>query len=339
MNNNLPAPKDPIAAAVHADRLRLRSEHSRRQYIANLRRFEEWRNGRPYTKGLITGYLSYLQDSGLSAATINQKLASIKWWIRQVIDRAYEELHPDDADLLARNAARIMNVEGVKDSDKATSAAKTKGRGRHILGSELVALIDACDDGTLVGARDAAILYTAWTTGLRRDNLGHIFMEDVEFLETTLEDGSLNHYAKITLFGLGKGEKTPEVFAFNEAFRAIRRWLDERQATVRKTEQEEDEPEYLFCPITKDGHALPMRGLSGEALRKILLQREQQADIPHLTWHDFRHTFIGNMLDITDLATVQALATHASPNTTASYDRRPERRRRQAVQNLVIPSA
>ncbi|SDG73919.1 YCII-related domain-containing protein [Sinosporangium album] len=56
------------------------------------------------------------------------------------------------------------------------------------------------------------------------------------------------------------------------------------------------------------------------------------------TPHDFRRTFIGELLDAgVDLATAQVLVGHSSPATTARYDRRPERRRREAVDRLRLP--
>ncbi|WP_396795736.1 hypothetical protein [Microbispora sp. H13382] len=46
------------------------------------------------------------------------------------------------------------------------------------------------------------------------------------------------------------------------------------------------------------------------------------------------------MLDAgVDLATTQALVGHASPATTARYDRRPERRRQEATEKLTLPKA
>jgi integrase/recombinase XerD len=68
-------------------------------------------------------------------------------------------------------------------------------------------------------------------------------------------------------------------------------------------------------------------------------QRAQQAGLDKsITWHDFRRTFAGNLLDAGhDLATVQKLMGHASPVTTSLYDRRGEESKRQAIRSLHVP--
>ena len=55
-------------------------------------------------------------------------------------------------------------------------------------------------------------------------------------------------------------------------------------------------------------------------------------------WHDARRTLAGELLDHgADLATVQKILGHASPVTTAAYDRRPEETRRKALRGLHLP--
>jgi len=65
--------------------------------------------------------------------------------------------------------------------------------------------------------------------------------------------------------------------------------------------------------------------MSDQAVLDILKQRGEQAQVSAFSPHDFQRTFISNLLDTgADISTVQKLAGHASPVTTARYDRQGE---------------
>ena len=78
--------------------------------------------------------------------------------------------------------------------------------------------------------------------------------------------------------------------------------------------------------------------MTSQALYYVLGKRAELAGVQEVTPHDMRRTFISNLLDLgADLSLVQQLAGHATPATTARYDRRPERARQQAFALLTVP--
>jgi integrase len=127
----------------------------------------------------------------------------------------------------------------------------------------------------------------------------------------------------------GKGNKGREIPLNADAGTAVGRWLRLRGRRDGA----------LFCRIDKWGNLdAERRGLSPHALYKILLKRAEEAGIAHTSPHDFRRTAIGDLLDAGhDLATAQQLAGHASPVTTARYDRRGARARAKATADLHFP--
>jgi integrase/recombinase XerD len=70
----------------------------------------------------------------------------------------------------------------------------------------------------------------------------------------------------------------------------------------------------------------------------ILLRRAGQVGVSNLSPHDFRRTYISQLLDTdTDIATARQLAGHASVETTARYDRRGEQARQRAADKIHVP--
>jgi len=70
----------------------------------------------------------------------------------------------------------------------------------------------------------------------------------------------------------------------------------------------------------------------------MLLRRAKKAGVATFSPHDFRRTFITELLSAgVDVLTTSRLAGHSDPATTQKYDLRSEDAKRQAVQLLHIP--
>ena len=77
----------------------------------------------------------------------------------------------------------------------------------------------------------------------------------------------------------------------------------------------------------------PLRDISDEALAQMAEKQRVQEGWRRLTWHDFRRTFAGILLDNgNDLVMVHKLMGYASPAKTAGCDRRGEEVNRRSVQ-------
>jgi site-specific recombinase XerD len=247
-----------------------------------------------------------LSERGLAAATVNKHLAALRG-----VMRAAWRMGLVDAD----------TYERIADVDLVTGS--TLPAGRALGPGEIAAIMRACADGTPAGARDAAIIALAYAGGLRRAELAALALGDV------LDDGEdATHGGAITLKVLGKRNKERLVYLDNGAAMALRAWLTVRGGAAGA----------LFYAGRRGGHILAGQGLTSQAVFEIVTRRAEQAGIAHASPHDLRRSFVGDLLDAgVDIATVAAMAGHASVNTTARYDRRGEQAKKRAAGSLHVP--
>jgi integrase/recombinase XerD len=200
--------------------------------------------------------------------------------------------------------------------NKAADLANIKGNseptGRSLSKSEIAALMATCEGNSLIDLRDLAIIAVLRGAGLRRSEL------------VKLELGDVNLKQRELLIRKGKGKKTRKVYLPASAIPLVENWLKVRG----------DAPGALFCRIRRGGH-LKLGRMHPDAIWRMLQNRAKLAEIESFSPHDLRRTFCGDLLEAgVDLVTVQKLAGHASPATTAQYDRRGEETKRRAVDNL-----
>lgn len=232
-------------------------------------------------------------------ATANKCLAAL----RGVLKEAWRL-----GEVSAEDYARAADVQNVRGSSVPA--------GRDLDGGEILALSRVCmDDDSPAGARDAAIIGMLATCGMRRAEL--VALDLADFDPTT---GRL-------LLRHTKGRKERTAYVRGGTLMALLDWLALRCAAAGP----------LFVPITRTG-ALQPRRMSAQAVYDLLKRRGAAAGLADFSPHDFRRTFVGDLLERgVDLATVAELAGHATVETTRHYDRRPDQVRAEAVGRLHFP--
>lgn len=194
------------------------------------------------------------------------------------------------------------------------------GAGRYLDADHVERLLRDClaDPNEVKGLRDAAVITSLVTTGVRRHELVSVEMSQVD-----LDRGGIDLVTT-------KGGEPRRAFLNDAAAATLGEWL-----TVRGTEGTA-----LFTPVTRSGRLITGRALSDHQVWKMVRARAAAAGLPEGTsTHDMRRFTVTHLLENgVDLLLVMKIVGHRHPSTTAKYDRRDETRCRTAVETLNIPS-
>lgn len=227
----------------------------------------------------------------LSAATINKMLWTLKGVMTACFDLGLIE---------GETLMRIRRVKGVK---KHVGSHEDDKIGRFVSQGERERILAACNDGTILGIRDEAIVALLCACGLRRGEIPLLTLGSIR----SDDDGVL----AIEIWG--KGRKRRTVYLDDGGRDVLLNWLDIRG----------DAPGAIFWQGRKGGHLVPGKALGQHSVYLILRKRADQAGVKDIATHDLRRSWISDLLGVgIDIATVAALAGHASVTTTAGYDRR-----------------
>ncbi len=232
----------------------------------------------------------------LSPTTVNKMLVALRRVLKEAL--RLDLIDPTDY-------AKAVDLGSIRETRKL--------RGRALSQLEIGALMDACSlHPNPIGIRDAALIAVLRGAGLRRAEVVKLELKDFN-----PDTGAMDVHR-------GKGGKDRTVYLPESAIPMVSDWIEIRGR----------EPGPLLCPVRKGGK-VQLRHMTPDAVLKIVRRRASQAGVDSFSPHDFRRTFCSDLLDAgVDIVTVQKLAGHASPVTTAKYDRRGEETKRLAVQRL-----
>jgi len=223
----------------------------------------------------VRAYLAMMRNSEYSKATVARKLATLRSFYKFLVRQGKLEASPVSVIRTPRQDKRLPKCLDLE---------------------QVAALLEAPDAGTLMGARDRAILETVYSAGLRISELVGLNLEDLdEFSEA------------IRIRGKGKKERLTPLGS--KALEAIDVYLGKRRMAFGAARRGP-----LF--VNKHGGRL-----SDRSIRRSLDKYRMMAGIAgHVTPHTLRHSFATHMLNAgADLRSVQELLGHESLSTTQIY--------------------
>ncbi len=225
---------------------------------------------------------NHMQHKGLSTNTIATYLAAIKGVMKEARYLKLLSFDEYDAirDIKRPNGARI-------------------GAGEALELTMVKQVLAACEDNSITGIRDKAIIATLVSAGLRRAELSQLSIKDIDFINNTM---LVN----------GKGNKQRLLECYPSLMACIHEWVE----GVRGTH-----PGALFNPIRKNG-TVGDNALSTTSIYYICKKRGLLIDTDKVKPHNLRRTY-GTLLveQGVDLMTVRDLLGHESIETTKIYIR------------------
>lgn len=271
-----------------------RSENTVKSYCYEIKAFAEWAGKSPclITRADAENYISELAEKGLAATSRAKRITVLKLFFDYLEEEEYISENP------------LSRIRKPKIPQK-----KVKAMSRE----EMLSVIQVAKNSKRNNSfRNYTMIALLFSTGIRRDELVNIKLDDVNLSENSL------------LVRVGKGNKQRMVYFNNEA-KAL---LSEYIASHRKLSKYAENSEYLF--VSNDSEKL---GRSTVNVIVNALFEEAGIKDKGFVLHSTRKYFATGVYDAThDIVVVQNLLGHASPETTMKYIGIEEEMKKKAAQ-------
>lgn len=238
-------------------------------------------------QSLVTWRDALALQSEMSPNTINRMIAAVKRIVREMAERK----------MIAREVnLEFSQVRGVQ-MKALKSRLKPHARTR-ITKEDMRRLCDSPDTSTLVGLRDAALLATLASSGIRASEAATLTQEQI-----------VKHSKGYTLKVCGKTDTDyRDAHLSGEAYQKIQHWI-----AARPTESP-----YIFTSFPRRSAVPSAECMSEVAIWKAVQRYAKACDLEHIKPHDFRR-FLGTQLAATDIRDAQKALGHKSIEVTARH--------------------
>ncbi|MDP8253718.1 MAG: tyrosine recombinase XerC [Candidatus Kaelpia aquatica] len=253
------------------------SYYTLKSYTEDLGIFNQFlnnKNPKEVTYLDIRRFIAYLRTKGDAKRTISRRLSCLRSFFKFLIREGQIKKNP------------MLAISGLK---------LDKPLPKFLSYQDVSHLLDKIERGDCFTIRDAAILETVYSTGIRVSELVNLNTADIDFISGVLK-----------VYGKGKKERLLPVGG--KALKVVKLYLDKRALLGHGSKSA------LF--LNKRGGRITERSI-GRIIKKYALKAGINVDISP---HTLRHTFATHLLDRgADLRSVQELLGHASLSTTQIY--------------------
>jgi site-specific recombinase XerD len=273
------------------------AEKTRTAYGTDASQLAEWAAAQglsPFdlTPRMLRRYAGVISERGLSKSSVARKIASIRAFYRNLVQRGLLEANP--ADLVA-------------------TPRKDQYLPRVLKPAETAEVLESIPAGTPLELRDRALFEVAYGCGLRAEELVNLDLTD---LDPDAEE------IRVT----GKGSKTRIVPAGEPAWKAIELYLDRARPKLANAARDATRAEPALL-LSKSGRRLS----TSDVRRRLRVATQRAGTGPGVTPHTLRHSYATHLLEGgADLRAIQELLGHASISTTQTYTRIESSRLRRA---------